>query len=286
MRVESAKVDAAPDATAALAGVSGAVARERSAWRAVALPSEHGGWGLTFEPVLLGLLVSWSWAGLAVGAAAMLAFLVRTPLKLIFVDRRRHRSLPRTQLAARIAGAELVVLGVLGALAVVGGGWSWLVPVAVALPLFAVELWFDVRSRGRRLAPELCGGVGIAAASAAIVLAGGGAGRLAIGVWLIVAARAVASIPFVRTQVLRLHGRKVSVSASDAFQAAGVLIAVVAVLVEGAVALGMAGIAVLAMAQVWWVRRPVPPAKRLGLLQLALGLGLVVVTAAGALAWT
>ena len=25
-------------------------------WRAVAMPSEHGGWGLTLEPVLLGLL--------------------------------------------------------------------------------------------------------------------------------------------------------------------------------------------------------------------------------------
>ena len=29
---------------------------ERSAWRAVAMPAEHGGWGLTLEPVLLGLL--------------------------------------------------------------------------------------------------------------------------------------------------------------------------------------------------------------------------------------
>ena len=69
-----------------------AVARDRSLWRAVAVPSEHGGWGLTLEPVLLGLLVGFSWSGMAIGAATFLAFLVRTPLKLALVDRRRGRA--------------------------------------------------------------------------------------------------------------------------------------------------------------------------------------------------
>jgi hypothetical protein len=31
---------------------------ERSRLRSVALPSEHGGWGLTLEPAVLGLLVA------------------------------------------------------------------------------------------------------------------------------------------------------------------------------------------------------------------------------------
>jgi hypothetical protein len=55
-------------------------ASTRSPWRAVVIPSEHGGWGLTLEPVVLGLLVAPSIAGLAIGVAAFLAFLVRTPL--------------------------------------------------------------------------------------------------------------------------------------------------------------------------------------------------------------
>ena len=252
----------------------------------MALPSEHGGWGLTFEPVLLGLLVSWSWAGLAVGAAAMLAFLVRTPLKLIFVDRRRHRSLPRTRLAARVAAVELVVLGVLGALAVVGAGWSWLVPVAVALPLFAVELWFDVRSRGRRLVPELCGGVGIAAASAAIVLAGGGAARLAIGVWLILAARAVALDP-VRADAdspAPRRGRRSRRATPSRPRACWSPSSPCSS--KGPSCSAWPASPSWRWRRCWWVRRPVPPAKQLGLLQLALGLGLVVVTAAGVLAWT
>ena len=53
--------------------------RPRAAWRSVAIPDEHGGWGLTAEPVLLGLLVAPSWPGALLGVAAFVAFLVRSP---------------------------------------------------------------------------------------------------------------------------------------------------------------------------------------------------------------
>ena len=42
---------------------------------------------------------------------------------------------------------------------------------------------------------------------------------------------------------------------------------------------------VLAAVQLWWMRRPVPPAKVLGLWQMVLGLGLVGATAISVLAW-
>ena len=89
----------------------------------------------------------------------MLAFLARTPIKLAMVDRRRHRELERSALAQRIGLAELVAIAALGAAALLAAGWHWLVPVAIALPLFGVEFWYDVRSRGRRLVPELCGAI-------------------------------------------------------------------------------------------------------------------------------
>src|SRR6478736_3133505 len=79
----------------------------RSPWRAVVIPSEHGGWGLTAEPALLGLLVAPSIAGGALAVAAFLAFLLRTPLKVVLVDRRRHRELERDRLARRVVVLEL-----------------------------------------------------------------------------------------------------------------------------------------------------------------------------------
>jgi hypothetical protein len=253
----------------------------RSAWRAVAVPSEHGGWGLTVEPVLLGLLVAPSMAGAALAAGAFVAFVVRTPLKLVLVDRWRGRWLPRTRLASAIAGIELAVLGALAVVAGLAAGWAWIVPVAVAGPLVAVELWFDMRSRGRRLVPELAGAIGIGSAAAAIAVAAGEPATLAVGLWLVIAARAVASVPFVRVQIDRLRHGQAKTTVSDWAQLAGVALAAAAVAVDVQLAAGAAAIAALAVGQFAWVRRTPIPAKRLGLRQLVLGLAVVAVTATG-----
>ncbi len=254
-------------------------------WRAVAVPSEHGGWGLTLEPALLGLLVAPSGAGFALALAAVVAFVARTPVKLVAADLWRRRWLPRTALAATIAAIELVLLGVLAIAAVQWAGWSWLVPVAIAAPLVAVELWFDMRSRSRRLVPELGGAVGIAAVAAAIALADGKPVPLAAGLWLVLAARAVASIPFVRLQIARLRHGAGPVTTSDRAQVCGVAIAALAVVLDRSLALGFAAVLALAAVQAVWVRRPPVPAKVLGVRQLLLGIGLVIVTAVGVLVW-
>ena len=248
------------------------------------MPDEHGGWGLTAEPALLGLLVAPSWAGAALGIAAFLAFLVRTPLKLVLVDRWRGRWLPRTGLAARIAAAELVALAALGAAAVALAGWTWLIPAALAVPLVAVELWFDMRSRGRRLVPELCGAIGMAALVAAVALAGGAPAGLAAALWLVLAARSVATLPFVRVQISRLRRGTGRLVVSDRAQLAGGAMALAAVALDRAALAGAVFVLGVTVLQSRWVRRPPVPAKVLGFRQLGLGLALVAVTAAGVIA--
>ncbi len=255
---------------------------QRPPWKAVAIPSEHGGWGLTGEPILLGVLLAFSWAGVAIGAAAMLAFVARTPIKLAVIDRRRGRDLERTGLARRIGAVELAAIMLLGGGAIVAAGIGWLTPIAIALPLFAVELWFDVRSRGRRLVPELCGAVGMGAVGAAIVVAGDGSARLAAAAWLVLAARSIGAIPFIRTQIARLHRGSVATRSSDLFQLLAAAIAVVALVVDPDVLVGSVVVVVIIGLHLWWVRRsPVPQAKVLGLRQMALGVALVVATAVG-----
>lgn len=256
---------------------------ERPGWRAVGLPSEHGGWGLTLEPVLLGLLAAWSIAGAALGVAAFLAFLVRTPAKLVAVDVRRRRWLGRSQLALRIATVEAALLLAAIAVATALSGWGWLVPVLVASPLVAVEVWFEVRSRGRRLVPELCGAVAVASVSASIVIAAGAGGRLAAGVWLVLTARVVGAIPFVRVQIFRLRRGAGAVWHSDVAQLVAVAVAVVAVVVDRRLAAGATVVAALAVVQSVWVRRAPMPAKRIGVRQMLIGLVLVVVSAVGIL---
>jgi hypothetical protein len=254
----------------------------RQTWRSLALPSEHGGWGLTLEPVLLGLLVAPSVAGACLGVAAVLAFLVRTPLKLTLVDRRRGRHLERTTLATRVAACELAAIVVLASTAtwLAGPGW-WLVVVAAA-PLVGLELWFDVRSRSRRLVPELAGAVGISAASAAIVVAAGQPTILAVALWLVLAGRVSTSIPYVRDQVARLHGRDPDARIVVAGDVAALLLVGGAALVDGAAALGALAVLVVVVAQrVEAARLPAPRAVVLGIRQTVVGLVVVLATAAG-----
>jgi len=257
------------------------VAGERSPLRAVAMPVEHGGWGLTLEPVLLGLIVAPSWAGVLIGMAAFLAFLARTPAKLVVVDLRRHRWLPRSRLALIVASFEGALIVVAVAVATWSAGWQWWLAVLVAAPLVAIEWSFDVRSRGRRLLPELCGAAGIAASAVAIIVAGNGATALAIGCWLLLAARSIGAIPFIRSQIVQARRGVLDTRGSDLAQGLAGCMAAGAVTLDRSLLAGALGVVVLAVAQLRGVRRVPPAVKILGLRQMAFGLALVAIAATG-----
>ena len=213
-------------------------ARARSPLRSVAVPSEHGGWGLTLEPVLLGLLVAPSVAGALLGVAAFLAFVVRTPLKLALVDLRRDRWLARTRLATTVAVVELTVIAVLAVFGTALAGPRWWTAVAIAAPFVAVELWFDIRSRGRRLVPELCGAIGVCAVVAAITLAAGEDAAMAAALWVLLAARG-------RGDPLRPHADRAPPRAADAaVDLHSADLAQVAAIVVGAFAVALVGRAI------------------------------------------
>jgi hypothetical protein len=258
--------------------------RDISLLRSVALPAEHGGWSLTLEPVLLGLIVEPGTAGLLLGFAALLAFLARSPLKLALVDRHRNRTLARTALARRVAAAELIAIGALALGATIAATAPFWWPLAGAAPLILVELWYGVRSRSRRLVAELAGSVGVAAIAAAIALAGGAADLLAGGLWLIAAARAVAAISFVRVQLRRGKNQPYSVWHSDGFQLAAVVAAAIGRSEDAVSWPGLIAIIGLAMVHAVLIRRPVPKTAIIGAQQVALGLTVVLAAALGALA--
>lgn len=268
-------------AAAALSGQ----AESRPVLRRVAVPLEHGGWGLTGEPIALGLLVAPSISGALLGAAAVVAFLARTPVRFVLVDHWRGRDLPRTALACRVASVEVGSLAVVIVAVALRTADGWWVPLLAAAPLVAVELWFDMRSRGRRLVPELCGAVGIAAVAAAIARAGGASWPLSLGLWAVLAARSLAAIPLVRAQVQRLKGRDVDVGRL-AVPAAIALAVALGGWWAGPVPLASV-VAVTALVGwgVWSLRRPPVRVAVLGASQVASGLGLVLITAASVRSW-
>ncbi len=255
----------------------------RSVLRSVAVPAEHGGWGLTLEPALLGLIVAWSGAGVCLALAALVGFLARTPLKLVLVDASRNRTLPRTKVARRILAVELLVLGGLVAAAFALARGPFWVPALVAAPLVALELWFDMRSRSRRLVPELAGAIGISSVVTMIVLADAGDAALAWGLWLVLAARTVTSIPFVRAQIARLHEHPDRASTLVIADVVAVVVAATAVGLDRSLLAGAVAIAGVIVFQRVSARSPLPRAVVLGVRQTVLGLVVVLVTAVGVL---
>ena len=266
------------------AGPSTAPSADRPTVRSLAMPTEHGGWSFTLEPSLLGLIVAPSGAGAALAAAALVAFLAHTPARTALVDRHRGRRLPRTALAERVALVEVALLVVLVVVALLVAEAPFWVPLVVALPLIAVEVSFDARSRSRRLAPELAGTIAMGSVATAIALAGGTDPTVAYGLWLVVAARSLATVPFVRLQLRRGKGQPHAAWHSDVAQALALVVVAVGLAVDAVPVAAVVAIAVLALFQVVAARLPVPKVAVVGAQQVALGLGVVLATALGTLA--
>jgi hypothetical protein len=169
--------------------------------KTVALPIEHGGWGFLLEPVVLGLVLAPSWAGLALGGSALAAFLARHPLKLALGDHRRGARHPRTGWAEAFAlGYAFAALACFGLALATTRAPFWL-PLVAAAPLAATQLWLDARHRGRDLTAELAGAIALGASVSMIVLAQGWPRGPALALWAIMAARAAVSVLYIRTRL-------------------------------------------------------------------------------------
>ncbi|MBT8211619.1 MAG: YwiC-like family protein, partial [Acidimicrobiia bacterium] len=240
--------------------------------RQVAVPTEHGGWSLTLEPVILGLLVEPSVAGVLLGLSALLAFMARTPLRIVLVDRYRERKLDRTALAARVLFAEavVIVLLVVGA-TVLGSPRFWVITVFAA-PVAVLGLAFDLRSRSRHLTAELAGTLAISSVAAAIALAGGGAWKVSVGLWVIAGARAVSAIPYVRVQLRRRKGHTFQRWGSDLAQFVAVDMVVLGLAFEAVSVPAVIAVVILAVLHVVLSRAPVPAVPVIGARQIVFGL--------------
>ncbi|HYW69750.1 MAG TPA: YwiC-like family protein [Pyrinomonadaceae bacterium] len=176
--------------------------------KTIALPVEHGGWGFLLEPMALGLLLAPSLPGGFLALSAVAFFLARQPLTLVALN--RHRYSPRTAWA-RIFAALYVLIGISTfSAAVIFRDHSFILPLALAAPLAAVQLIYDWSGRKRVLFAELCGTAAISAMAAALALAGGWPRNASFALWAIMIARAVPAIFYVRGCLARLHRRAAS----------------------------------------------------------------------------
>jgi hypothetical protein len=255
-------------------------------WKAVVVPAEHGGWGLLAEPIVLGLLLAPTAAGLCLSLAALFAFLARQPLRLVLMDRRKRARYPRTALAERLcAGFGLAAAGLLaGALALAPPSF-WPAIVAAA-PFALVAVAYDAVGRGRDAVAEVAGALALSASTAAILLAGARPAAVAFAASVLLALRALTSVLYVRARIRLDRGLPAGPGLALGVHAAGLALAVVLARAGAAPWLGVLAFAVLlARAAVGLSpgRRPIRP-QQLGFQELGYGVLTLALLAVGYLA--
>lgn len=255
--------------------------RSRVLLRSVALPAEHGGWGFTLEPILLGLALAPSVAGLGVGIMGLFAFLAHHPIKLALSDLRRGHRYPRTELAIKV-GLLYVAIAALGlALALATAEKPFLMPLILGLPLAFLKVILDAMGKGRTFVGEMAGALGAATLAPAAVLAGGGDLGWAIGSWLVLALRSLVSIRYARAAVRKARGLPISRVSMAATAFLGSVLAFFLALFGIIPWLGAAAIWALGIYALITLSGPPMPAKKVGWGQMFWGWATVILVALG-----
>jgi hypothetical protein len=174
--------------------------------RPIALPPEHGSWGLVLEPIALGLLLAPTAAGFSLGVGAFAAFLTRRPFKVALAQSGSGDS-TRTRVAVAFFGGYALVAAAAFLVALSLSGLPPLTPLLCALPFAGVFLAYDLRNQSRTWQAELAGAVAFAMVTAAIAIAGGWAAATALALSAVLVARNVSSILYVRNRIRLERGK-------------------------------------------------------------------------------
>ncbi len=280
---EAAPQPAAPHAAAPHPATRTNASGAPPLWKSVALPAEHGGWGLLIEPALLGLTLAWSIAGAAIVLATLLAFLARHPLRLAFMDRRRRVRYPRTRLAELcfLAYATGAVLFLAAALALTSH--SFLLALAAGAPFAVAALGYDAQGRGREALAESCGAAALSTSAAAIGMAGGFAAMQAIAAASLLAVRALTSVLYVRARIRLDRGLAAGPRTALAAHATALALAVALILAGAAPRLAALAFLVLLLRAAYGLSRFRPPLRpqQLGFQELRYGILTLLLLAIG-----
>jgi hypothetical protein len=248
--------------------------------KTIALPAEHGGWGLLFEPMMLGLFVAPSVAGLYLALSALGFFLARHPLTVVILN--RGRVSPRTAMAKRFVLLYLTIGTASFIAALIFTRNSFILPLVFATPLALLQVSYDWTGRRRRLLSELAGVVAISSLAPALALSDGWPLAMSLTLWLIMVARAAPAIVYVRACLARRRQRTTSPLGTLAIH----LLAIVAVgyLASTGLAPRMAVAAMIVLlvrAAIGFTLSPRFTPKQLGFSEIAFGGFAVIAIAMG-----
>ena len=187
--------------------MEGKSVKPRLSIRRIALPAEHGSWGILLEPLIASLAVAPSSAGFLIAIGVAGAFLMRQPLRVFATGVSSGTSSPNNRPAAYFC----LFFGLVGAAGFSGAAFiasaEDLLPLLALVPFGIYQVFNDVSRKSRELLPELAGAAALSASAPSIALAAGWGPSRAAALWVLFVARSIPSFVYVR-QRLRLEKGK------------------------------------------------------------------------------
>lgn len=252
-------------------------------WTSVVLPAEHGSWGLTLEPIALGLLVAPSFPGAIFGLSIFLIFLCYQPARILWRERRRGTKSKRVHFARQF----LLILGLsslAGVLVVLAtAGWQPFTPFLIVSPLIGVYLFYDLEGQTRSWQGEISGAIVFSAAAAGIALADSWNYPQALALSGAVIARGVPSVLYIRSRIRLDKGKSTSNASAVAAHFTALFFIGLMVWVKYLPALSLIPFLILLLRSIIGLsrfRRPIR-IKTIGFIEIGLGVLTVVCIALG-----
>lgn len=172
-----------------------------------AFPKEHGSWGLTYEPLLLAVIVAYSFAGLMTALAAFVIFLSHQPVRILLNKNitgeiKKHALLPLTVYS--------ITVFLLFYFAFTNGKIENFIPFFAGIFLMLVFLVIETLGYGRNLAAEFIAPSAFGFIALTITLLGEFEFYSALGVLSLIYSRSITTIFYVHEKLLLQKGNKIS----------------------------------------------------------------------------
>ncbi|MEE9432255.1 MAG: YwiC-like family protein [Melioribacteraceae bacterium] len=170
----------------------------------VAFPREHGSWGFLIEPLLLSLLVAYTYNGLLLTLCTFVIFLAHQPAR-ILLGKKDSKKLKSSALLFFILYSIIAILLLVVILS--GTNIELLTPFLISIVLMFGFLVLEYNNFGRNLLVEFIAPVAITFVALNIVLFDGWTLEKIIAFGFVLLSRAIPTLLYVNTKVKIIKGQ-------------------------------------------------------------------------------
>lgn len=174
-------------------------------FRKIALPEEHGSWGFALEPLVLSLLIAYSFSGALVALSAFFLFLAYQPFKII-TNPKTNKTLKSN--AVKVMTVYAVISISLFIAAFEETTVKNYFPFAAAFVLMFIYLFSDILGKGRTLLTGILAPGGFALISVTILLIDGYDFLTAAGFYVLLLYRIIPTVVFIHERLKISKGIK------------------------------------------------------------------------------